>query len=84
MLTPKGPVAAPGTTPSTIQSEPEDYTHMSLLKLHELATANKLVERYEKVEDKEGGSDSKSIKVNKFITAIEHQFLCAGCVVSGQ
>ena len=41
------------TTPTTIKSEPEDYTHMSLLKLHELATANKLVERYEKVEDKE-------------------------------
>ena len=56
-MTPQGPVA-------TIQSEPEDYTHMSLLKLHELATANKLVERYEKVEDKEA-TDSKSIKVSE-------------------
>lgn len=72
-MSPMNPPAAPApvSTP-TIKAEPitaEDPPHMALLKLHELAVANKLVERYEKVEDDKTGGSVKptNLKVVLFL-----------------
>jgi len=63
----------PPATPVTIKAEPStgdtDPPSMALLKLHELAVANKLVERYEKVEDEKNATagSQKQLKVVLFL-----------------
>jgi len=75
-------VSSPGTSETVVKTEPapppslstgstatEDLAPMALLKLHELAIANKLVERYEKVEEKPSPGNPKvgSYKVVLFL-----------------
>jgi len=67
-----GDMAPPSTfsAPPTVNQTPEDPAPMALLKLHELAIANKLVERYEKVEEKTPpppGNSAGSYKIVLFL-----------------
>lgn len=75
---PVSSVAGPSIGPTKPQavvspSQGDQTAAVALLKLHELALANKLVERYEKVEESTPGSPGTVFKVNLFLGTETYQ-----------